>query len=108
VTLYYQITVAAMKAIICEEYVAMHFLHADSKQYGNLIANVQNDCVSNINKYTKTLSKAYDMLVNYISPAKITVSNDQDGRMSFYQEDTCSHFCYHMKYDNVSAPRIMT
>jgi hypothetical protein len=32
-----QITVAAMKEIVCKEYIAMHFfLHADSKQYGNL------------------------------------------------------------------------
>jgi hypothetical protein len=81
-----QITVAAMKAIVCEEYIAIDFfLHTDSKQYGNLIANVQNNYVSNIDKYPKTLSKAYDMLVNYVSPAKITVSDDQDGGMSFYQ-----------------------
>jgi hypothetical protein len=83
-----QITVAAMRAIVHKEYIAMHFfLHADSRQYGNLIANIQNDYVSNVDKYPKTLSKAYDMLVDYVSPAKITVSDDQDGGMSFYQED---------------------
>jgi hypothetical protein len=82
-----QITVAAMKAIVCKEYIAMHFLHADSKQHGNLIANVQNDYVSHVDKYLKTLSKAFDMLVNYVSPAKITVSDNQDGRMSFYEKD---------------------
>jgi hypothetical protein len=83
-----QITVAAMKAIVCKEYIAIHFLlHADSKQYDNIITNIQNDYVSNVDKYPKTLSKAFDMLVNYVSPAKITVSDDQDGGMSFYQED---------------------
>jgi hypothetical protein len=32
------------------------------------------------------LSKAYDMLVNHVSPAKTTASDNQDGGMSFYQE----------------------
>jgi hypothetical protein len=81
-----QITVVAMKAIFHEEYIAMVFLHAGSKQYGSFIAKVQNNYVSNVDKYPKTLSKTYDMLVNYVSPAKITVFNDQDGGMSFDQE----------------------
>jgi hypothetical protein len=53
-----QITVAAMKAIVCEEYIAMHFLHADSKRFGNLIANIQNDYDSNVDKNPRMLSKA--------------------------------------------------
>ena len=79
---------AAMILTIREEYLAMRFfVHADPKRYGPLIANAQNDFVGGIDKYPKTISKAYDMLVNYVSPTKISNTDDQDGGMSFYQED---------------------
>jgi hypothetical protein len=77
-----------MKDTICEEYLAMHFfLHADVKQYGALIANVQNNFVTGHDKYPKDMSRAYNMLVNYVSPTKLSSSNDQDGGMSFYQDN---------------------
>jgi len=77
-----------MKETIREEYLAMHFfLHADVKRYGSLVANVQNDFVTGHDKYPKDMSKAYDMLVNYVSPTKLSNSDDQDGGMSFYQDD---------------------
>jgi hypothetical protein len=77
-----------MKETIREEYLAMHFfLYADVKRYGSLIANVQNNFVTGHDKYPKDMSKAYDMLVNYVSPTKLSNSDDQDGGMSFYQDD---------------------
>jgi hypothetical protein len=79
---------AAMILTIWKEYLAMRFfVHADPKRYGPLIANAQHNFVGGIDKYPKTISKAYDMLVNYVSPTKFSTANDQDGGMSFYQED---------------------
>ena len=76
------------KSTIREEYLAMHFLlHSDNKRYGSLLADVQNDFVCNTDKYPKTLNKAYDMLVNYVNPNKLHMSDDQGTGMSFYQED---------------------
>ena len=57
----------AMKTIVREEYLAINlFLIADHKRYGGLLAITQNNYVSNVDKYPKTLSKSYDMLVNYL------------------------------------------
>ena len=51
-----------------EEYLAMHFfLHADLRRFGTLITNIQNDFVLGTSKYPKTLNRAYDMLVNYVT-----------------------------------------
>lgn len=36
--------------------------------------------------YSKTLTKAYDMLINYISPNKVTGGDAQNLGMSFYQQ----------------------
>ena len=56
---------------IREEYLAMRFfVHADPRRYGSLVANVQNDFVGGVDKYPKTVSKAYDMLVNFVNPNK--------------------------------------
>jgi hypothetical protein len=81
------IVAASTKAVVREEYLAMHFfLHADARRYGSLIANVQNDYVLGTSKYSKTVNRAYDMLVNYVNPSKLGSSDDQDAGMSFYQE----------------------
>ena len=74
---------------IREEYLAMRFfVHADPRRYGSLVANVQNDFVGGVDKYPKTVSKAYDMLVNFVNPNKHHGLDDQDSGMSFYQEDS--------------------
>jgi len=77
----------AMKTIVREYLTINLFLIADPKRYGGLLANTQNDYVSDVDKYPKTLSKSYDMLVNYVNAAKISNSNAQNLGMSFYQED---------------------
>ena len=78
---------AAMTLTVREEYLAMlFFTHADSKRYGSLVANAQNDFVGGVDKYPKTVNKAYDMLVNFVNPNKSYSVDDQDGGMSFYQE----------------------
>jgi hypothetical protein len=39
-------------------------------------------------KYPKDMNKAYNMLVNYVSPSRLlSNSDDQDGGMSFYQDN---------------------
>jgi hypothetical protein len=82
------VTRTNMILLIREEYLAMRFfVHADPKRFGPLIANAQNDFVGGVDKYPKTISKAYDMLVNYVSPTKLSAGEDQDTGMSFFQED---------------------
>jgi hypothetical protein len=82
------VTRTNMILLIREEYLAMRFfVHADPKRFGPLIANAQNDFVGGVDKYPKTISKAYDMLVNYVSPTKLSAGDDQDAGMSFFQED---------------------
>jgi hypothetical protein len=79
----------ATRTTVREEYMAMQLLlKADVKRYGALIAITQNDFVSGQDKYPKELSKAYDVLVNYVDPAKhIQGLHGQEGGMSFYQDD---------------------
>ena len=80
-------TRATMTLTIREEYLAMMFFtHADAKRFGSLVATAQNDYVSGIDKYPKTVSKAYDMLVNFVNPNRSHGIDDQDGGMSFYQD----------------------
>ena len=55
-------------------------------RYGSLVANAQNDFVTGVDKYPKTVSKAYDMLVTFVNPSKSHNVDHQDAGMSFYQE----------------------
>jgi hypothetical protein len=74
----------AMVAKTCEEYPAMWFFaHANPRQYGSIVATAQNDFVTGVDKYPKTVSKAYDMLVNFVNPNKHHYVDDQDSVMSF-------------------------
>ena len=76
-----------MTLTIREEYLAMRFfVHAVSMRYGSLGANAQNDFVTGLDKYPKTVSKAYDMLMNFVNPSKSHNVDHQDAGMSFYQE----------------------
>jgi hypothetical protein len=78
---------ASMTLTIRDEYLAMlFFTHADSRRFGSLVANAQNDFVSGVDKYPKTVNKAYDMLVNFVNPNKSYNVEDQEAGMSFYQE----------------------
>ena len=62
---------AIMTLTLQEEYLAMKFfLHSDKRRYGTLVANTQNDFVIGIDKYPKTVNKAYDMLVNFVNSNK--------------------------------------
>jgi hypothetical protein len=77
-----------MKTTVREEYLAMQLLlKADVKRYGGLIATTQNDFVSGQDKYPKEISKAYDLLVNFVNPNKHFSMDGQDGGMSFYQDE---------------------
>jgi hypothetical protein len=51
--------------------VAKYFLlKSDLRRYASLVATIQNDYISRQDKYPKTLSRAYDMIVNYVNPHK--------------------------------------
>jgi hypothetical protein len=57
------------KIAVCEEFVAKCFLlKSDPRRYALLIAMIQNDYISGQDKYPTTLSRAYDLLVNYVNP----------------------------------------
>jgi hypothetical protein len=58
-----------------------------SRRYAGLIASIQNDFISGQDKYPKTLSKAYDMIVNYVNPHKQGGVDLQEQGLSFYQDD---------------------
>ena len=65
-----------------EEYLAISFLmKSDKKRYGSLLVDVENEYTRGIDSYPKTLSKAYDMLVNYRSaqPHRGTTSIQEGG-----------------------------
>jgi hypothetical protein len=67
---------ASMTLTIREEYLAMlFFVHANSTRYGSLVANAQNDFVTGVDKYPKTVSKACD------NPSKSHNVDHQDAGM---------------------------
>jgi hypothetical protein len=78
-----------MQDEVKEEFIAKYFLlKSDPKRYASLIASIQNDFISSQDKYPKTLSKAYDMIVNYVNPHKQQGGVDlQEQWMSFYQDE---------------------
>jgi hypothetical protein len=47
------------------EWTTLFILHADVNRYGSLIADLQNEYLSNIDKYPKTLNEAYSRLTNW-------------------------------------------
>lgn len=74
-----------------EEFIAKHFiLKADPKQFGTRVAALPNDYVSGKDMNPKTLTKAYDMVVNYVNPNKRKGAESNDLGMSFYQQGDSS------------------
>lgn len=69
------------------------FLIADPKCYS--ITNTQKDYVSGLDKYPKTLSKAYNLLVNYALSNKLSTVDVQHTMLSFYQDDDQCHNTSH-------------
>jgi hypothetical protein len=77
---------------ICKEFVAKYFLlKSDPRRYASLVATIQNDYISRQDKYPKTLSRAYDMIVNYFNPHKQGGVDPQDLGMSYYQDHNEQH-----------------
>jgi hypothetical protein len=62
------------------------YFKSDLRRYALLIATIQNDYISGQDKYPTTLSRAYDLLVNYVNPHKQGGVDLQDLGMSFLQE----------------------
>jgi hypothetical protein len=54
-----------------EEFIAKYFLlKSDTKRYAGLTGLIQNDFISGQDMEPRTLSKAYDMIMNYVNPHK--------------------------------------
>ena len=67
-----------------DEYIAILFLrHSDPRRYGSLLADLENSYTRGIDEYPKTLSRAYDYLVNYKSPNKAYASDPNEGGLSY-------------------------
>jgi len=64
-----------------EEYLAVRFLvRSDPKRYHGLVAHVMNQYTCGQNIYPTTLSKAYDMLVNYKPLVAPSTRRNNNGR----------------------------
>ena len=71
-----------------EEYIEVLILRkADPKQYGMLLANIQNNHTRSADQYPKTMTKEYEIIVNYKNPKATTRFDRQDHGMFFYNED---------------------
>jgi len=71
-----------------DEYLGIRFLlQSDPNRYGGLVADVENGFTRGIKSYPETLTKAYDMLVNYVDPSRTKRNNDrQQQGLSFAQD----------------------
>jgi hypothetical protein len=76
----------AARAAAKEAYLATRFLaHCDLSRYGALIAEVENSHTRGVDSYPRTLTKAYDMLVNYVNPSRNNTSGaDISQGISFF------------------------
>jgi uncharacterized membrane protein YgcG len=69
-----------------DEYMGIRFLRrSDPARYGALLADVENQYTRGMNSYPTTLTMAYDMIVNYVTPNRSSTNPDAQG-ISFYQE----------------------
>ena len=75
-----------------DDYLACLFItKSDPKRYGNLIADLENDYTRGIGArgdggYPDTLSKAYDMIVNYRTMRVSHRQSEQENGIAFYVE----------------------
>jgi hypothetical protein len=77
---------------ICKEFVAKYFLlKSDPRRYASPVATIQNDYISGQDKYPKTLSRVYDIIVNYVNPHKQGRVDPQDLGMSYCQDHDEQH-----------------
>jgi hypothetical protein len=72
----------AAQAQAKEKYLAVAFLNAsDNSRYGKLLEDLENDFTKGTNNYPKTLTSAYNLMVNYKNYHKPAsrIYNDSDG-----------------------------
>ena len=70
-----------------EEYLAVLLLaKSDPKRYGTLVTDVENAYTRGQNGYPTTVSRAYDMLVNYRNPNQASRMQNQDTGIAFAQD----------------------
>jgi len=71
-----------------DEYLGIRFLlGSDPNRYASLTAEVENSFTRGTSSYPSSLTKAYDMLVNYVDPSKKRSSEDRNQQgMSFLQD----------------------
>jgi hypothetical protein len=70
-----------------DEYFSVCFIvNSCKRRYGTLVRDIENEHTRGTNSYPRTLSGAYDYLVNY--KTNRTSANDQDeGGLAFYNDD---------------------
>ena len=66
------------------EYLGILFIRkSDPKRYGQLVAELQNNHTCGADQYPQTLTRGYELLVNYHSPRPGGRIDRQDGGVSF-------------------------
>ena len=69
-----------------EAYLGVRFLHhSDLNRYGALLAEIENSYTRGQQSYPTTLVQAYNILVNYVNPARNNGTGESQG-MAFAQE----------------------
>ena len=67
-------------------YAIMFLCHADRKRYGNLVADLENAHTRGNDEYPKTLTSAFDYLINYKAHRLSSGDSNTEG-MSFYTNE---------------------
>ena len=73
------ITIAQKEEVREITWATLFILHADVNRYGNLITNLQNEYLSNTNKYPKNLNEAYSRLTNWKETAVGNRNSNSEG-----------------------------
>ena len=75
------------KKVAKERFYAVMFLrHADRRRYGNMMADLENSHTRGTDEYPKTMTSAYDYLVNYRAHKHTNPSTTSDGVAYFSNE----------------------
>ena len=83
------LTEEKVKAMAREEHVAILLVaKSDPHRHGSLVADIVNDHARGFDGYPKTVSTAYNMLVNYKTHARKQRHNNHEGGMSFLNDST--------------------
>ena len=75
-----------------QEYFAVLFIrHADNKRYGSLLADLENSQTRGVDQYPKTMTTAYDYLINYRTASSGHGYHPDEDGAAFYSNADSAH-----------------